>query len=482
MDRADPVDPVRLTATGDAALQNRDYAATVAAFEQVVPLRPDDVRVLLNLGGALKELGRFEEALGFLRRAVSLDPARHAAWSNIGTVCLELQRYDDAIAAFSNALRLKPDHGPALSGLGVTLRRRGLPIEALGLLDLAIAASPDDADLRTARSFAYLAAGDYRKGFAEYEWRLHTRIFSDGLPKGPSWKGEPLAGRTLLLHGEGGLGDILQFCRFIPLLHALDCRLVMQVPQPLVRLMSRIFGIPVLADAAALPPYDLFCSLMSLPYVLGMTIDTVPCAGGYLVADPDIVARWQTVLDRDAADRHPGPGSHRPPLKVGLVWSGGRRPWHLENLLMDSRRSTSLSALAPLARCADDAVFYSLQLGEAAAEITDPAGALPIIDHTALIRDFDDTAGLVSLLDLVIAVDTSTAHLAAALGRPVWLLSRYDQCWRWLPGRTDTPWYRSMRIHTQPAPFDWGSPIAKVTADLLDWSIDPLPRRGREAS
>ncbi len=463
-----------LIATADAALRQGEYEAAVAALDRLVQVRPDDVRLLLNLGGALKELGRFEAAFAVLVRAVGLDPQRHGAWSNLGTVCLELQRYDDAVASFANALRLKPDHGPALSGMGVTLRRRGLPQQALSFFDPAVAATPDDAELRTNRSLAYLAAGDYRRGFMEYEWRLHTQTFAAGLPKGPSWKGEPLAGRTLLLHGEGGLGDILQFCRFVPVLRQMDCLPVMQVPPPLVRLMSRTFGIPVVSTDDPLPAYDLFCTLMSLPYALGMTIDTVPFAGGYLSADPDIVSAWRPVLDRDLAERSPQAGAPRPRPRVGLVWSGGKRPWHLQNRLMDQRRSTTLSNFAPLAACADDVLFYSLQLGGPAAEAANPPLGLDVIDHTARITDFADTAGLVSLLDLVIAVDTSTAHLAAALGRPVWLLSRYDQCWRWVTGRTDSPWYRTMQVFTQPEPFNWEAPVARIAARLRSMLDEPM--------
>ena len=153
-------------------------------------------------------------------------------------------------------------------------------------------------------------------------------------------------------------------------------------------------------------------------------------------------------------------------LRVGLVWAGGKRPWHLDNTLVDRRRSTSLAALAPLADAASDVVFYSLQIGEPAIEATEPPAGMCLIDHTSEINSFDDTAALASLLDLVIAVDTSTAHLAAALGRPVWLLSRFDQCWRWLVGRDDSPWYDTLRLYTQPAPFDWASPVSCMAKDL----------------
>ncbi len=458
------------SAVADAALRRGDYAPAVDALRHILSIDPDDVRLLLNLGGALKELGRLEEAEPVLARAVGLDPRHHGAWSNLGAVSLELQRYDDAIAAFSNAIRLKPDHAPALSGLGVTLRRRGLPREALPFFDLAVAVAPDDIDLRTWRAMAWLGAGDYLRGFAEYEWRLHAGNVLPEVPNAPRWKGEPLAGRTLLVHGEGGLGDCLQFCRYLPMLRALDCRVIVQVARPLVRLFSRLPGVDGILCSGERPPvYDLACSVMSLPHILRTTIDTVPYADGYLAADPAIVSRWRELVDRDVACwRTRVAGDHAAPLKVGLVWSGGKRPWHLENTLIDRRRSMTLANLAPLAAAGDDIVFYSLQLGEPRAEAASPPHGLHLVDHTDRIEDFDDTAGLVSLLDLVIAVDTSTAHLAAALGRPVWLLSRYDQCWRWLPGRRDSPWYSTMRLYTQPAPFDWSMPVGQIVTDLAE--------------
>ncbi len=468
-------DPVALVSSADDALRKGDYAAAADALNKALLTRPKDVRLLLNLGGALKELGRFDKAFSILGQAVALDPQRHGAWSNLGTVSLELQRYDDAIAAFSNAIRLKTDHGPALSGLGVALRRRGLPRESLPFFDLAVASSPYDPEIRTWRAMAYLAAGDYLRGFAEYEWRLHAGDMLPLVLNGPRWKGEPLGGRTLLVHGEAGLGDCLQFCRYIPMLREMDCRVVAQMPKPLVRLLSRLPGVDsIVSSEEPVPVHDLSCSVMSLPYAFRTTIDTVPVADGYLKADPAGLQRWQELLAADVASWRTRTGSSRhTPLKVGLVWSGGKRPWHLENTLIDRRRSMSLSSFASLASAGPDVLFYSLQLGEPQAEAARPPPGLHVVDHTARIDDFDDTAGLVSLLDLVIAVDTSTAHVAAALGRPVWLLSRYDQCWRWLPGRTDSPWYRTMRIYTQPAPFDWEAPVMALVSDLVDLTTVP---------
>jgi hypothetical protein len=317
---------------------------------------------------------------------------------------------------------------------------------------------------------ARLAAGDYLHGFAEYEWRLHASNMLSSIPNAPRWKGEALAGRTLLVHGEAGFGDCIQFCRYVPMLRDLDCRVVVQVSKPLVRLFSRLPGIDsIVSDEEQPPVYDLACSIMSLPHIFQTTIDTVPFAKGYLRADPAIASHWQELVGEDVACWRRRTGRDWDlPLKIGLVWLGGKRPWHLENTLVDSRRSMSLSGFAPLAAVGEDVLFYSLQLGGPQAEGANPPLGLHIIDHTARIDDFDDTAGLVSLLDLVIAVDTSTAHVAAALGCSVWLLSRYDQCWRWLPGRMDSPWYSTMRLYTQPAPFDWFLPIREIAKDLTD--------------
>lgn len=469
-----------LVADSDAALRRGDYATAVVVLGGALSVRPDDVRLLVNLGGALKELGRFEEARPVLLRAVALDPRRFAAWSNLGTVQMELQRYDEAVAAFSNAIRLRTDHVPALAGLGVTLRRSGRPEQARTFLDLAVAADPANPDLRTWRAMAALAAGDYPRGFAEYEWRLHASNVRASLPNAPTWKGEPLGGRTVLVHGEGGLGDCLQFARYLPLLRARGGRVVVQMPAPLVRLMARLPGVDaVVSNEAPAPAYDLACPVMSLPYAFGTTVETVPFAGGYLEADQTDLAAWRTRLDADLAAwrSRTGRAADAPgPLRVGLVWSGGKRPWHLENTLMDRRRSMRLADLAPLGAAGGDVLFYSLQLGDPGPEAAAPPPGLDLVDHTNLIADFADTAALVSHLDLVIAVDTSTAHLAGALGRPVWLLSRFDRCWRWMCGRDDSPWYETMRILAQPAPFDWTTPILQASAALARSVDDRIPK------
>ena len=446
----------------ELSLREGRFETAEPAYRQYIEQAPDDVRALLNYGGILNELCRFDEAVAVLVRAVSLDPQRCAAWSNLGTAMLELQRYDDAIATFSNAIRIDPSHVPALSGLGVTLRRRGLPVQALAFFDLALALEPEDAEHHHHRALALIAAGDYPRGFAEYEWRWRTRAKSQHQIEGKRWLGENFMGQTLLVHEDGGLGDMLQFARYLPLVKARGGRTVLRVPQPLVSLLSRSPGVDAVI-ALDDPPasFDLVCPILSLAHVFGTTVETIPSPGGYLSPDPEAVAVWRDRLADDAIRI-----GHEPALRIGLVWAGGTRPWQREASLWERRRSTGLATLAPLAGASPDTVFYSLQIGEAGREAAAPPSGMCLIDPTNEIHSFDDTAALVSLLDLVIAVDTSTAHLAAALGRPVWLLSRYDQCWRWLVGQETSPWYDTMRLYQQATPFDWTSPVERMAKDL----------------
>ena len=429
-----------------------------AGYLAALAADPADALAMGNYGGLLNQLCRFDEAERMLLRSVALDPRGWTAWSNLGNTMVELQRFDDAIAAFSNSLAVNPAHAPTLSNLGVALTARGVPRHAITLLDLAVQLDPDNPETRCNRALARLAAGDYLAGFEEYEWRWRTRAKPPHGLAAPPWDGGPFEGRTLLLHDEGGYGDTLQFCRYAALAKARGGRVILRVRRPLLALLSRLPGIDAVVEhGTALPPFDLHCPMFSLPRVFRTTLETIPAAPGYLAADPGLVAAWRARL---AADE----GGSRP--RIGLVWAGGPHPYSRESSLADRRRSIRLTELAPLAAAAPEAIFYSLQIGEAASQAATAPPGMRLIDHTARIDSFDDTAALVSQLDLVVAVDTSTAHLAAALGRPVRMLSRYDQCWRWLTDRADTPWYDSLRLYRQPEPFDWATPIRQLATDL----------------
>ena len=426
------------------------------AYRAALSSAPDDARILGNHAGLLNELCRFEEAEQTGLRAVSIDPWCWGAWSNLGNTMVEMQRYDDAIAAFSNCLRIKSDHAPALSNIGVALQAHGDVERAFRFLELATGLDPGNAEMRCNFAQALLASGDYGRGFAEYEWRWRTRSMPAASLPMRLWRGEDFAGRTLLLHEEGGFGDTLQFIRFAAAAKARGGRIVLQVRRELASMLSRLAYLDeVVVTSEVSPDADLHCPLLSLPSVLGTTVRTVPSPAGYLQADERLIAGWRDRLSHDGSG----------PFRVGLVWAGSPRHGFRGAALADQRRSTTLSAFAPFARAS--ASFYNLQVGEASAQALSPPPGLRLIDHTGSFGSFDDTAALVACLDLVIAVDTSTAHLAGALGRPVWMLSRYDQCWRWLAGRDDTPWYDTMRLYRQPVPKDWATPIAHAADDLV---------------
>ncbi len=434
------------------------FAEADIAYREALAVTPDDPRILGNFGGLLNQLCRFDDAERVCLRAVSLDPRSWGAWSNLGNTMVETQRYNDAIAAFSNCLRLNSGYAPALSNLGVALQACGDPSTAVTFLELATRIDPDNAETHCNLAQSLLASGDYARGFAEYEWRWRTRGMSPHTMAIPRWHGETFEGRTLLLHEEGGFGDTLQFVRFASLAKARGGHVVLQVRQELAGLLARMQAADAVVTTDAAPEADLYCPMLSLPAVLGTTLDTIPSTANYLTPDPALVARWRERLASDPV------ASAGHPLRVGLVWAGSPRHGFRGAALADRRRSTTLAAFAPLARSA--ATFYSLQVGEAGGQGRAPPAGMALIDHTRHLATFDDTAALIAVLDLVIAVDTSTAHLAGALGRPVWMLSRYDQCWRWLAGRDDTPWYDTMRLYRQPAPHDWATPIDRVAQDL----------------
>jgi hypothetical protein len=258
----------------------------------------------------------------------------------------------------------------------------------------------------------------------------------------------------VLVVQEEGLGDTLQFLRYLPLLAERGARVAVAVPPELTRLIRTVPGvIDVPAGDAPVPKHDFHCSFNGLPRAFETTLETIPCAVPYLAADPALVTRWARRLPAIQA------------LRVGLAWAGQARPWLPGFVGVDQRRSTDLATLAPLA-AVSGVRFVSLQKGGAAPEARTPADALDLLDVMAEVRDFADTAAIVANLDLVISVDTSVVHLAGAMGKPVFLLDRYDNCWRWLSGRDDSPWYPSLRIFRQSRPGEWAPVIARVAAAL----------------
>lgn len=434
-------------------------AEAVAFFRRAVELSPGAPTFHNNLGIALTDLNRHAEAEACFRAAANLDPTHVGARHNLGKSLHALGRLDEAGQVLQEALRLKPDDPSILNDMGVLLHRLGRVADAEMVYRAGLALAPENASLHYNLGSILLKTGQHQEGWAQYHWRWKTddrpdsRVFTQ-----PEWDGSPLAGGRLLLVAEQGLGDTLQFCRLAPLAVARlapDARLTMEVQRPLISLLRDQWpGIEVIAQGDPLPAFDAYLPLLSLAGVLEQdhrTIDGAP----YLRPDPDRVAAWAQRLA-------PLKG-----LKVGLVWAGGRRPGQPDVDAVDKRRSVRLAQLGRLASVPDVALV-SLQKDEPSLEAHDPPPGMTITDFTSDLTDFVETAAVVANLDLVISVDTAVAHLAGAIGAPVWLLNRFDTCWRWELEREDTPWYDRLRQFRQPVAGDWDSVVEALTAALAE--------------
>ncbi len=439
---------------GVAEAQRGAHAAAAALIVRSLRLRPDAAQPWANLGGALRALGEAEQADAALTRALALDPALADALTNLGSVRHTLADYPSALEWLERAARLRPGHPDTLFNRGVVLRDARRFAESDACLGALLDSWPNHAEAHLARAVSRLLRGDLRAGWEEFEWRPRR------LPA-PPWAGEPLEGRRILLHAEQGFGDTIQFARYAPLVARAGGRVILDV-HPLQHRLLRSLGpdIQVLVRGPAPAPHDVHCPLMSLPRAFGTDLASIPAPPSYLSAEPDEVARWSRRIAQIETGMKEG-------LRVGLVWAGN--PKHRN----DRNRSIPADRLAPLTDVPGLRLF-SLQTGDAQA--ARPA-ALP--DLTAGIRDFADSAAILANLDLVIAVDTATIHLAGALGVPAWLLLPYAPDWRWLLDRADSPWYPSLRLFRQPRPGDWDSVLRAVAAALERFAAARVAPRKR---
>ncbi len=400
-----------------------------------------------NLGDLLRICGRPEEAEACCREALRLRPDYPSAQLNLGNALRESGQFNLAESCYLAALQSNPSWAEANNNLSSLLFDLGRPEEAIPRYRTALSEKPDYPDAHANLAITLLLAGQFEEGWQEYEWRWkqdknkpHVRPFRQ-----PLWKGEDTGDRVLLLHAEQGLGDTLQFCRFVPEIAA-SRRVILEVQPPLVSLLAGLPGIErIVPLGEPLPSFDLHCPLLSIPRVLGTVLESIPAQVPYLLADPRRVAIWRRrVQELDG-------------LRVGLVWAGN------QTMAADRRRSIPLDQFFPLADL-EGVHFVSLQKGPVAGQSLPPD--LVLHDWTEDLGDFGNTAALVEALDLVISVDTAVVHLAGALGRPVWLLNRFDRCWRWLLNRDDSPWYPTLRQFRQSQPGDWQSVLRTVRAEL----------------
>jgi tetratricopeptide (TPR) repeat protein len=447
----------------DVLCQLGRHREALSSYDEALRLKPGSPEIYNNRGNVLKDLERLDEALASYDRAIALNSDDAQARCNRGNLLSEMGRLEEALASYDSAIALDPAHADAHCNRGNLLADLGRYGQALESLDRAVAIDPQRAHAHFSRSLVHLVLGNLPSGWRDFEWRWKNeycitsremRQFSQ-----PLWRGEAsLEGKTLLLHCEQGLGDTIQFCRYATLAAERGARVVFEVPRSLHGLLASLAGVAQwVVQGEPLPPFDCYCPLLSMPLAFNTTLETIPAKTPYLRAGNERLEHWRHKLGERTRPR------------VGLVWSGGFRPNQPELRSVNERRNIPLRSLAALRHC--DIEFYSLQKGqpaqgELAALLQEGWDGPSLNDHTHELRDFEDTAALIEQLDLVISVDTSSAHLAGALGKPVWILNRFDTCWRWLTDRTDSPWYPTLRLYRQERRGDWDGVVQKMRQDL----------------
>jgi tetratricopeptide (TPR) repeat protein len=404
---------------------------------------PDSAELHFLRGTAYNALGRPLKARAALSIAVALNPNFAPAWLNLGNAFMDLDDLTAAEAHCHRALALDPKLIEAWISLGFILTAQNRLAEATAALETAIRLNPANVQAHWNLATTALLAGDLPRGFAEYEWRKrHDRFRRDfiDLP-GPVWDGDDPAGRVILVHAEQGLGDTVQFARYLAPIARRGGTPVIACEPSLIPLLTSIAGVQAVSKFAPLPPYDAWIDQMSLPHVFATRLDTIPSPAGYLSADPHLIAAHRATL---------------PPARcIGLVWAGN--PMHSN----DRRRTPSVEALLPLTALTGCHMVSLV-----------PDRTLPGVAHpTRPLTNYAETAALIAALDLVITIDTSVAHVAGALGCPAWVLLPRAPDWRWLSERNDTPWYDSLRLFRQPTPGDWRSVIDAVIAALSSRSV-----------
>ena len=485
--RVNPANPFTQCNLGTALQALGEWDAALASYDRAVSLKPDYALAYNNRGNVLRSLRRLHEALASFERAIEIQVNFVEAYSNLGNVQGELRLWELALSSYDKALALRPDFAEGHSNRGSALRALSRPGEALASFDKAIAIRPgyaeahvnrgnvlcelqefesataaynraiatqkDYAPAHVSRGLMHLLHGNFERGWADYEWRWRdapsgssrkARSFSQ-----PLWLGkESLAGKTILLHDEQGLGDSLQFCRYAKLVADEKATVILGVQKPLLGLMRGLAGVThLVTEGLPVTDFDFHCPLLSLPLAFNTRLHTIPAPRGYLSADAAKTALWQTRI------------SCTPAPRIGLVWSGSTnhandhtRSIPLTEMLQFLPRDLQYISLQKHLRPGDDAMLRTQP------EIADVAGEL---------HDFTDTAALCQCLDLVITVDTSVAHLNGALGNPTWLLLPFNPDWRWLLKRDDSPWYPTLKLYRQIRPGDWRELLSRVRADLL---------------
>ena len=449
-----PNNPEAWVNYGKTASNLGRYKDALVFYSHALSLKSDYAEAALNKGATLKELKRYEEAINFAGEALAINPNLAEAWSNKGVALKELKRFDEAIAHYDKALSLNPDYHEAWTNKGVTLHELKRFDEAIAHYDKALSLNPDYHEASLNKSLSLLLQGDFENGLPLYESRWDIKELAKVVEKksfeAPTWLGaQSLEGKSILLYGEQGLGDCIQFSRYAKLVSNLGAKVILETPEPLANLMQNLAGVSQLViKGEDFPPFDYQCPLLSLPLALGTSISNIPMGDPYLTSHPNKVAEWSLALGEKSKKR------------IGLAWSS------LSGFTDDSKRSLRLSDFVS-ALPVEGFEYICLQKGlkECDRDFFESYKHIRFVGDQ--LRDFADTAALIDSLDLVISTCTSVPHLSGALGKETWVLLSHVPDWRWFLDRADSPWYASIKLYRQSRIGDWAVPLQSIREDLL---------------
>ncbi len=439
---------------GNVLKEIERFDAALISYSDAMRIKADYVEALKNQGVTLQKMERFEESFATFARALCLKPDDAEVINNMGTALQTLGRHDQAIRHYEFAITINPEYSDAFYNRGISLHRTKRIQEALSSYQEAARLKPADTNTHWNQSLALMLLGDLREGWRFYESRLKKYDMKAEYYDGPelAWRGQTdIQGKRLFIHAEQGLGDIIQFARYLARLDVFGTEVIFQAPPSLMSVMSTLrTQATIISTDDSLPPFDAYCPLMSLPYVFKTSLNSIPAETPYLFADEDKFVSCMARL------------GHKRAFRVGVVWSGSARHSN------DSSRSLPLKELVPLLDLPIE--WHALQQEYRATDLKTLEGLSSIHRHESHLHDFSDTAALVACMDLVISVDTSVAHLAGAMNKPVWVLLPHVPDFRWLLERQDSPWYPSARLFRQQRPGDWASIVGELRNELMSRS------------
>ena len=415
-------------------------------------LQTSQIQRLIAQGLATHQQGKLSEAKAIYEQILKIQPNNFSALQLMGTMYAQTKNHLQAIEFLSKAIKINPQFAPCYNNIGGALKELKRLDEALASYDKAISIKPDYAEAYWNKSLALLLGGQFAQGWQEYEWRWKNENLTSYKEKRnfpqPLWLGaEPLKDKTILLHAEQGLGDTIQFCRYIPLVAQLGAKIILEVQRPLVKLLKNLEGVSqIITRGDTLPAFDYQCPLLSLPLVFKTELNMIPPVSKNITSDNEKNSKWQTKLGEKTKPR------------IGLVWSGSTIHKN------DHNRSLTLSELLPHLPSQMDYVCLQKELRDIDKLALEKTPHIQFYGDA--LEDFTDTAALCDLMDVVISVDTSVAHLTGTLGKSTWVLLPYSPDWRWLLDRDDSPWYPSAKLYRQEKIGDWNGVLEKLNRDL----------------